>query len=124
MVLWCSNGLLFYLFFSEDKENDRLNSEEYNKSNKDFEETNKGKLQAAEKQVEPEEIYCTISQEEVPPVPSNNFLMRQTMRSDQNDSGRNETRDRDTRRNGRQRDAEGRKVKGRGALVRFLNINQ
>lgn len=50
--------------------------------------------------------------------------MRQIVRSDQNGATKNENdskrdENRDFRRNVRQKDAEGRKVKGRGALVRF-----
>ncbi len=107
----------------------KLNMFRENKENKEKSDKESEEVQSKDnsKQSEPEDIYCTINKEEVPPVPANSFLMRQTIRSGQDVPSRNVMRNND-RSSGRKKDSEGRRVKGRGALVilklkSFKNLN-
>lgn len=61
---------------------------------------------------EEEAVFCTINKEEVPPVPSQNFLMRNA------EATRTNADDRRRADGFRAKDAAGRKVKGRGAMVK------
>ncbi len=77
-----------------------------------------------QKEATDEDVYCTIRKDEVPPVPSNNFLMRQmNEETSEARTNRAEVDDRSRSRRGeennRPTDALGRKVKGRGALVSY-----
>lgn len=87
----------------------------------EFSEKKTKKLKSNEN--EDEDVYCTISKEDVPPVPSNNFLMRRVeVASEQAAAGGDPKKSGDERRernkeDSRHKDAVGRKVKGRGALV-------
>ncbi len=80
-----------------------------------------------------EDIYCTISKDEVPPVPSNSFLMRKmnqqtddakTNKTEKNEARYNEERHRLKKNDDycKPTDASGRKVKGRGAMVSSCNF--
>lgn len=63
---------------------------------------------------EEEAFFCTINKEEVPPVPSQNFLMRNA------EAARTNADDRRRADGFRAKDAAGRKVKGRGAMVNAI----
>ena len=112
----------FEFSWRENKEND-LNEDmikldvDDNDNLSDKEEKAKAAEDVAEKE---DDFFCTINKDEVPPAPSQNFLMRNTEPAENLNKSDRRDEDRKKSDNFRVKDAAGRKVKGRGAMVNTL----